>query len=236
MKTSSSLTPVEAGAGAEGVMPPPRLCQLVHVAPSHARCHRAASVPRTNTSMRFGPHDTAPGPAVSAPPRLCQPLHELPVHAMCQSALSRPFANTSMRFGPHDTAAGAEVRPPPRLDQPLHEVPFHPLCQSAPSSPLAKTSRRFGPQDADAGLDVNPPPRFWKPSAEPNSIASRFHSSRDPPPKSSVKMPAPRKFRWLTRSNLCDSDSWSSQYASRQQLSAGSTSRYVPTISWPAGS
>src|SRR5690349_17332972 len=49
-------------------------------------------------------------------------------------------------------------------------------------------------------------------------------------------MPAPRNPRWFTRSYLRTSETWSSQYASRQQFSDGSPSKYVAQSSWPFGS
>src|SRR5215472_1613384 len=89
------------------VNPPPWLSQPDQDVPSHARCHMPMTGLRTNTSMRWGAQETAPGSAVTAPPSDCQGDHDLPSQPMCQRALSLLRANTSSRFGAQDATVGA---------------------------------------------------------------------------------------------------------------------------------
>src|SRR5947209_7929087 len=61
-----------AGAGPE-VSVPPKLLHPVQAPELYHLCQTFASVPRTNTSMRPGPQDTAAGLAESTPPSEVQP-------------------------------------------------------------------------------------------------------------------------------------------------------------------
>jgi hypothetical protein len=88
---------------------------------SYHRCHRALSVPATNTSRRPDAHDDTPGDEVNTPPRLSQSLQPLSYH-LCQSALSVPRANTSSLPGAHEVAPGPELRTPPRLSQSIQVI------------------------------------------------------------------------------------------------------------------
>jgi hypothetical protein len=85
---------------------------------SHHLCHSALSVPRTKTSMRSAPQETAAGSEVRTPPRDSQPLQP-PLNHLCHNALSVPRTNTSRRPDDHEHALGPDVSTPPRDSQPL---------------------------------------------------------------------------------------------------------------------
>src|SRR6266516_564155 len=112
------------------------------------------SATRAATSIRFGPHETAPGPETSAgPPRLSQPLQPDPFQNLCTRPFSGPLANTSRRLGPHEEISGADVMLPPMFSGPLHtptELSNH-QCMTLLSLALATMSRRPGPHDTAAG-------------------------------------------------------------------------------------
>lgn len=100
--TSIWLAAREMDAGAD-VITPPKLVQSDHLTPpsSEHLCHTALSVPRTNTSKRWGPQEDTLGSdsgsdeicPPNGPPKdsqFCQP----PSYHPCHSALSIPRANT----------------------------------------------------------------------------------------------------------------------------------------------
>jgi hypothetical protein len=64
----------------------------------HHLCQMWLSVPSTNTSIRFGPQDTADGLCRKTPPRCSQPDQLFPFHHLCHRWLSVPLAKTSRRL------------------------------------------------------------------------------------------------------------------------------------------
>src|SRR5437762_1027397 len=124
------------------------------------------SVPRTKTSIRRGPQETAPGSSSKMPPSRCHPLKVpawwctvvVSIH-LYQSELSPPFAKQSSRFAPHEATDGVERMMPPRSSQPCHALPSHHLCHMWLSIPRTKQSTRLGPQETAAGVASMHPPR-----------------------------------------------------------------------------
>src|SRR2546425_1182122 len=122
--------------------------------------------PRTKTSMRLDPHETAPGSSSKTPPSRCQPLQVPPcpwtipasIH-LYHSALSPPWAKQSSRFAPQDAAAGPDKITPPRSSHPRQAAPSHHLCHMRLSIPRTKQSMRLGPQETVAGAPSMTPPR-----------------------------------------------------------------------------
>ena len=61
--------PQETAAGLEIATPGlPSVSQLLQAVPFHEACQMALSVPRTNTSSRFAPHDETAGEEPAAIP------------------------------------------------------------------------------------------------------------------------------------------------------------------------
>src|SRR5215510_4968752 len=81
--------------------------------PFHHKWPMWSSIPRTKTSIRFGPHETAAGESLNVPPNFCHPLQSEPFHRLCHKELSVPFPKISSRFGAQEATAGPEVNVPP---------------------------------------------------------------------------------------------------------------------------
>src|SRR3954470_23572808 len=112
-KTSMVVALVGDAAPGPAVKAPPCASQPDHRTPSHHRCHSPLSVPRTNTSRRFGPHDARSGSPVNTPPSGMKLDHDAPLKNFVQSALSVPRTKTSRRLPAQDTADGPAVNTPP---------------------------------------------------------------------------------------------------------------------------
>src|SRR6478752_1562930 len=93
-------------------------------------CHMPPSVPFTNTSMRFEPHDDAEGAEASFPPSGSHADHALPFHFLVYRPSSVPRTNRSTCPGAADTAAGFPITTPPSGDHPDQALPDHVVCQS----------------------------------------------------------------------------------------------------------
>src|SRR5829696_1576108 len=125
-------------------------------------CHKALSVPRTNTSRRPSALRPTAILLVSTPPRddqPDQPLFGATCH-LCQRALSVPRTNTSSRPSAFCPTTGSLVRMPPsesQSDQPLFGATCH-LCQRALSVPRTNTSSRPSAFLSTAILLVRMPP------------------------------------------------------------------------------
>jgi integrase-like protein len=96
-------------------------------------------VPRTKTSIRFGPQETAPGSSSKIPASRCHPLHvpaslcttDVSIH-LYQSELSPPFAKQSRRFVAHEDAPGPAVRASQTAESTVAVAHLRPVTGQAP--------------------------------------------------------------------------------------------------------
>ena len=118
------------------------------------RARRRCRTP--NTSMRFGPQDTALGDDESRPPSHSQPDQPLPVYARCQSAPSPPRAKMSIRPDAQLATSGSDVRKPPSGLHALVDDVVCTFCHNCPSAPRTNTSSRLAAGDAIPGPKFGP--------------------------------------------------------------------------------
>src|SRR3989442_169339 len=113
---------------------PPTLSQLNHW-PLYQRCQSALSAPRTKTSIRSVPQETATGSEASTPPSDSQLHQVLWLYHLWISELLGPRAKTSSRPGPQDETPGPEVMVPPSDSLRIHASPA-PLSGTVCGLPL----------------------------------------------------------------------------------------------------
>src|SRR6202140_2260113 len=95
------------------MMLPPRLSRY-QADPFHDQWLTVLSAARPTTSIRLGPHETAPGPDISVPPRSSQ-LLKFPSYPFCTRWLLALLAKKQRR--PQGEMSGSESMPPPTLSR-----------------------------------------------------------------------------------------------------------------------